>query len=105
VALPMAISPPSAALTLSTRDTTRRGAPVDYQVLFNVAFTLSVFLAGWVLNGITATVKRLDDDVRAMPIHYVNKEDYRIDIRELKELTQKVIDKLDGKADKPRGSS
>lgn len=73
---------------------------MDYQVLFNVALGLAAFLGGWVLNNITKAVERLDKDVRSMPVNYVTKEDYRNDIRELKDLTQKIFDKLDGKADK-----
>jgi len=73
---------------------------MDYQVLFNVAFTLAAFLAGWVLNNITRSVQRLDDDVRALPINYVSKEDYRHDLSEIKALLQHIANKLDGKADK-----
>lgn len=73
---------------------------MDYQILFNVAFTLSAFLAGWVLNSITATVRRLDEDVRAMPINYVSKIDYRNDLQDIKALLTRIDEKLDGKADK-----
>lgn len=73
---------------------------MDYQILFNIVMTMCGVLAGWVLNNITTTLRLLDADVRAMPTNYVSKEDYRNDIRELKDLTQKIFDKLDGKADK-----
>lgn len=76
------------------------GAEVDYQVLFNVAFTLVVFLAGWALNNITKTIQRLDDDVRGLPHSYVSKADYHRDLHEIKEMLQRIFDKLDGKADR-----
>ncbi len=73
---------------------------MDYQVLFNIAVTLAAFLGGWVLNSITKAVERLDMDVRAMPVNYVTKEDYRSDIRELKDLLERIDNKLDRKVDK-----
>lgn len=74
---------------------------MDYQALFNIAVTVTMFLAGWILNSITTTLRRLDEDIRKMPANYVSKTDYRSDIRELKDLTQKIFDKLDSKVDKP----
>ena len=69
-------------------------------MLFNSAVTLVAFLGGWVLNNITKAIERLDTDIRKMPHEYVTKEDYRVDIKELKDLTQRIFDRLDGKADK-----
>lgn len=76
---------------------------MDYQVLFNVAFTLAAFLAGWVLNNITKTIQRLDEDVRALPTTYVSKGDYNRDIDRVLEKLDLIFDKLDGKADKATG--
>ena len=73
---------------------------MDYQGLFNVVVGLAAFLGGWVLNNITKAIERLDSDVRKMPHEYVTKIDYRADIGELKAMMQRVIDRLDGKADK-----
>lgn len=73
---------------------------MDYQPLFNIAMTLIVFLAGWVLKGITDAVKRLDDDLRAIPLQYVAKEDYRHDLGDIKDLLRRIDAKLDSKADK-----
>ena len=53
------------------------------------------------LNNITKAIERLDADVRAMPLTYVNRNDYRHDIDELKDLCGKIFDKLENKADKP----
>lgn len=73
---------------------------VDYQVLFNVAFTIAAFLAGWVLNNITKVMDRLDKDVRDLPDKYVAKSDFYRDLHDIKVLLQRIDDKLDGKADK-----
>jgi hypothetical protein len=68
---------------------------MDYQVLFNIAFTAAGFLGGWVLNNMTNAIERLDSDVRDMPKTYVAKEDWREDMRTLKADMDKGFDKLD----------
>jgi len=73
---------------------------VDYQVLFNIAVTVSAFFGGWILNRIYTAIDRLDDDVRDMPRVYVSKDDYREDLREIKELLGAIFKRLDNKADK-----
>jgi predicted RNA-binding protein with EMAP domain len=73
---------------------------VDYQVLFNLAITAAAFFGGWTLSRIYAAIDRLDADVRNLPHDYVSKDDYRTDMKEIKEQLSKIIDKLDDKADK-----
>lgn len=73
---------------------------LDYQVLFNITVALTGFLGGWVLNNISGSINRLDEDVRNMPHNYVSREDYKSDISEIKGMLGKIFDKLDGKADK-----
>jgi hypothetical protein len=73
---------------------------METQVFFNIALGLSAFFGGWVLNNITKAIERLDTDVRAMPINYVSKDDYRRDIDDIKEMLGKIFDKLDSKVDK-----
>lgn len=68
---------------------------MDYQVLFNIAFTAAGFLGGWVLNNMTKAIERLDADVRELPKTYVAKEDWREDMRTLKSDMDKGFDKLD----------
>lgn len=73
---------------------------MDYQILFNGAVVLASFFGGWTLNTITKSIERLDNDVRAMPVNYVARIDYREDIRELKDIMNKVFDRLENKVDK-----
>jgi hypothetical protein len=73
---------------------------MDSQVLFNIAVAIAGFFGGWVLNNIHRSIDRLDTDVRAMPHTYVSREDYRDDMREIKEMLGKIFDRLDGKQDK-----
>jgi hypothetical protein len=73
---------------------------MEYQLLFNAAIGLAAFFGGWVLNNITKAIERLDVDVRNMPHNYVSKDDYRSDIKDVKEMLGKIFDKLDTKVDK-----
>jgi hypothetical protein len=73
---------------------------MDYQTLFNIAVAVAGFLGGWTLNRIYQAIDRLDSDVRQMPHNYVNRNDYRSDVNEIKNMLGKIFDKLDGKADK-----
>jgi predicted RNA-binding protein with EMAP domain len=73
---------------------------MDYQTLFNIAVAVAGFLGGWTLNRIYQAIDRLDNDVRRMPHNYVNRDDYRNDVNDIKNMLSKIFDKLDGKADK-----
>ena len=73
---------------------------MDTQVLFNIAVSLAGALGGWILNNIYRSIERLDTDVRAMPLNYVTREDYRSDVRQIKDMLGKIFDRLDNKVDK-----
>jgi hypothetical protein len=73
---------------------------MDYQILFNIAVAIAGFFGGWTLNRIYIAIDRLDGDVRSMPHDYVSRDDYKADIREMRDLLGKIFDKLDNKADK-----
>ena len=73
---------------------------MDFQILFNIAIGLAGAFGGWILSNIYRSIERLDADVRAMPHTYVTRDDFREDIKEVKAMLAKVMDKLDDKADK-----
>ena len=70
------------------------------QVLFNVMVGVAGMFGGWILNNISRSIERLDKDVRQMPLTYVTRVDYRADIDEVKQILNRIWDKLDDKADK-----
>jgi len=73
---------------------------MDPQFIINVGFTVAGFFGGWILNSITKSVVRLEDKVADLPMLYVQKEDYRRDIDEVKDMLKQIFNKLDNKADK-----
>lgn len=79
---------------------------VDYQVLFNVSITVLMFggggLCGWVISRMTGAFDRLDGDVRAMPDKYVSKIDYRSDLHDIKQMLERIFDRLEAKQDREK---
>ena len=73
---------------------------MDYQVMFNVAIALAGFVVGWLVNRVFALLDRIDAEMKAIPMQYVAKDDYREDIREIKEMLGAIFKRLENKADK-----
>lgn len=73
---------------------------MEMQGLFNIAVAIAGFLGGWVLNNISRTLTRLDEDVREMPLMYVTKDDYKSDITEIKGMLAEIYKELRNKADR-----
>ena len=77
---------------------------MDNQSILNLLFSSTGLVLGWFLRELWAAVKELKADLaklrEELPTHYVAKDDYRQDVRELKEMLNKLFDKLDAKADK-----
>jgi cell fate (sporulation/competence/biofilm development) regulator YmcA (YheA/YmcA/DUF963 family) len=73
---------------------------MDNQQLFNLVVSVAGFLAIYVINNLTRTIQRLEDKVNELPHSYVQKDDYRSDIKEVKDILKQIFDKLDNKQDK-----
>ena len=74
------------------------------QTVFNFILGGVSTVLGWFLREMWAAVKELKADLaklrEELPREYVAKDDYRADVKELKDMLQKLFDRLDGKADK-----
>ena len=73
---------------------------MDNQVVFNFVVSIAGFLAVFVFNSVTRKMQRLEDEINKLPKDYVQKDDYRSDITEIKQILKQIFDKLDNKADK-----
>jgi len=77
---------------------------MDSQDLFNAAITLSGAFGGWILKTIWDAIKDLKTEVkelnREVNQDFVRREDFKDSIGEIKEMLNKIFDKLDNKADK-----
>jgi hypothetical protein len=77
---------------------------MDNQQLFNLVVSVAGFLAVFVFYQVMQRLQRLEDNLSALekqlPHDYVTKDDYRADIKDIKDILRQIFDKLDGKADK-----
>ena len=75
---------------------------VQYIVDGVIALTSAVF--GWLFKIVWDAIKELQRDMKEtnQTIHeqYVRKDDYRIDMAEIKGMFNRIMDKLEQKADK-----
>jgi len=55
---------------------------------------------GWILNSISRSIIKIEDKISEMPMIYVNRDDYRTDIQDIKGMLSKIFDRLENKADK-----
>ena len=77
---------------------------MDSQDLINLAFGAAASVLGWFARELWAAVKDLKSDLaklrEELPRTYVVRDDYKDDIREIKEMLTKLFDRIDNKADK-----
>jgi hypothetical protein len=74
------------------------------QSFLNWIFTAFGAAIGWVLKVIWDAISDLKQDMKALNKEvnedFVRKEDYRVDIAEMKQMLNRIFDKLDNKVDK-----
>jgi tetrahydromethanopterin S-methyltransferase subunit G len=77
---------------------------MDNQQLFNLVVSVAGFLASFVFYQVMQRLQKLEDQVsvfkESMPKEYVQKDDYKSDIKEIKDILRQIFEKLDNKADK-----
>jgi antirestriction protein len=77
---------------------------MDNQSVLNFILSGASLVLGWFLREMWSAVKELKADLaklrEELPKEYVARDDYRQDVRELKDMLSKLFDRLDHKADK-----
>jgi|TARA_R110002074_G_scaffold190896_3_gene356860 hypothetical protein len=73
---------------------------MDYQTMFNIAIITISFFGGWMVNRVFALLDKLDEDIKSVPEKYIAKEDYREDIRDIKDMLGAIFKRLENKVDK-----
>ena len=68
--------------------------------MFNIAVVVVAFFGGWMVNRVFVLLDRLDEDMKLVPEKYIAKDDYREDIRDIKEMLGAIFKRLENKADK-----
>ena len=77
---------------------------MDNQLLINLVLGGVMSVIGWFARVLWYAVDELKKDLSKLreeiPSHYVSKDDYRQDVRELKEMISKLFDILEKRRDK-----
>ena len=77
---------------------------METQQLINIVLGTTCSVMGWFARELWAAVKELKTDLSKLkedlPRTYVDRNDYRSDMHDIKSMLGKIFDKLDGKQDK-----
>jgi len=77
---------------------------MDYQILFNLSAAVAFTLAGWIIRSVYDAVEKLKIDMiqleREIHQKYVQKEDWKDDVREIKDMLSAIFKRLEQKQDK-----
>jgi len=77
---------------------------MENQQVINMFLGGGLTVMGWFARELWAAVKELKVDLaklrEELPRTYVVRDDYKDDIREIKEMLTKLFDRIDGKVDK-----
>ena len=73
---------------------------MEPQFLINILFATAGAAFGWILNSISRSIVRIEDRISEMPMVYVNRDDYRSDITEIKSMLHDIYKELRTKPDK-----
>jgi len=74
------------------------------QNLINALIAIAGAVGGWLFKVLWDSIKELQLDMKEIEkeLHteYVSKDDFHVALDEIKQIVQRIFDKLDGKADK-----
>jgi cell division protein FtsB len=77
---------------------------MEPQTVINFVLGIASTAIGWFARELWSAVKDLKSDLaklrEELPKTYVTRDDFREDMRELKDMLGKIFDKLDAKQDK-----
>ena len=77
---------------------------MEIQELINLSLGTCCTVVGWFARELWTAVKELKTDLAKLrenlPKTYVDRNDYRSDMQDIKSMLGKIFDKLDGKQDK-----
>jgi hypothetical protein len=77
----------------------------EYQPLINIIAGVAFSALGWFARELWSAVNDLKRDLsklrEELPKTYVTREDFKADVKEIKEMLGKIFDRLENKADKP----
>jgi len=77
---------------------------MDAQTAINLVGGSILAIVGWVARQLYQSIRDLQQDIKgievSLPTNYVQKTEFNSNLKEIKEMLNKIFDKLDDKADK-----
>jgi len=77
---------------------------MDAQTAINLVGGSILAIVGWVARQLYQSIRDLQQDIKgievSLPTNYVQKTEFNSSLKEIKEMLNKIFDKLDDKADK-----
>ena len=77
---------------------------MEPQNIIDIALGSGFAVLGWLARELWSAVKELKNDLSVLrehlPKNYVARDDYREDMREVKDMLNKIFDRLENKQDK-----
>ena len=77
---------------------------MELQHLIDIVLGVAMSVVGWFARELWSAVKELKSDLSRMredmPKTYISRDDYREDLRDIRDMLGKIFDKLDNKQDK-----
>ena len=77
---------------------------MDAQHLIDFGLATACAVTGWFARELWSAVKELKADLTRLSVElpktYVTRDDYRSDLKEIKDMLARIFDKLDGKVDR-----
>ncbi len=78
---------------------------MDTQTIINIVAGILVAVAGWLARVLWDAVEKLKTDIHELEVHlptnYIRRDEFHEGLREIKITLNKILDKLENKADKP----
>lgn len=78
---------------------------MDTQTIINIVAGILVAVAGWLARVLWDAVEKLKTDIHELEVHlptnYIRRDEFHEGLREIKVTLNKILDKLENKADKP----
>ena len=77
---------------------------MELQQVIDIVLGITMSVVGWFARELWSAVKELKADLAKLredlPKTYVGRDDYREDMRDVKAMLDKILDKIDNKQDK-----
>jgi predicted RNA-binding protein with EMAP domain len=78
---------------------------MDTQTMINIAAGVALSVTGWLARALWDAVHKLQAEIHQLevdlPSNYIRKDEFAESMKEIKDMLNRIFEKLDKKADRP----